>query len=48
MNNELKLQTHTQYMQYFLLLNDNNGFANAPECHVYTYVVFFSIWWKLY
>jgi hypothetical protein len=31
------LQPHTQNMYYLLLLQGNNGYANAPLCYVYTY-----------
>ena len=25
-------------MKYLLLFNSNNGYANAPQCYVYTYI----------
>ena len=25
-------------MQYLLLSHDKNGYANAPECYIYTYI----------
>ena len=30
----LRLQTHTQNMQYLLLFHANNGWTNAPQCYV--------------
>jgi len=30
----LRLQTHTQNMQYSLLFHYSNGCTNAPQCHV--------------
>ena len=30
----LRLQTHTENMQYLLLFHSNNGCTNAPQCYV--------------
>ena len=30
----LRLQTHTQNMQYSSLFHHKNGYANAPQCYV--------------
>jgi len=31
----LRLQAHTKNIQYLLLFDGNNGYANAPQCYVY-------------
>jgi hypothetical protein len=35
---QLTLQTPTHNMLYVLLFHGNNGYANAPQCYVYTYI----------
>jgi hypothetical protein len=30
----LRLQTHTQHMQYLMLFHCSNGCAKAPQCYV--------------
>jgi hypothetical protein len=39
-----KLQTHTQNMLYLVLLHGNSGYAIAPQCYVYTYIAYCSVW----
>ena len=35
----LRLQTHTQNVKHLLLFHSRNGYANAPQYYVYTYIV---------
>ena len=32
------IDTHTQNVQYLLLIHSNSGYANAPPYYVYTYI----------
>ena len=36
----IRLQTHTQNMEYLLFFHGNSGFANAPHCNVLLPVLF--------
>jgi len=42
----LRLQTQTQNMKHLLLSHSKNGFANAPQCYVYTYIAFLVYNWR--
>ena len=33
----LRLQTRTQNAEYLLLIDGNNGYAKAPQCHVFLF-----------
>jgi hypothetical protein len=35
--------THSEFL-YLLLFHGNHGYANAPQCYVYTYTAFLFIY----
>ena len=42
----LRINTHTQNMQYLFLFYLNSGYANAPHCYLYAYIVVRTpLWW---
>jgi len=34
----LRLQTHTENVEYLLLFHCNSGYVNASKCYVYMYI----------
>jgi hypothetical protein len=42
----LRLQTHTQNMKHLLIFYSKNGYPNAPQCYVYTFIACLVYNWR--